>query len=225
MSQIQSFDNFQDFLSAPFHGEVNAMCWDRKLNGDFSEIIAKIELEENITEVTLKKLLKLQLSDQGKLAREILINDLQLLEAAGTSPQLNIIKYYERDDEFPFFPTDVYSFHTDRAPIPSATFLCTYFGATSEIISNSEVTPKILIPEIRDELKKLYNGKEDDFESFLIENFFDLHYQVNSNAKPISLGLGQIWKLAIDYPESPVLPCVHRAPIEKEGQPRLLLIC
>ena len=225
MSQIQSFDNFQDFLATPFHGEVNAMCWDRKLIGDFSEIVQKVELNDTITELNEKILRKLQLSESGQLAREILINDLLLLEAAGASPQLNIIRNYERDEELPFFPTDVYSFHIDRATIPSATFLCTYFGSTSEIIPNSEVTPKMLIPEIRAELKKLYDGEEEGFESFLIENFFDLHYQVNPNANPISLGVGQMWKLAIDYPESPVLPCIHRAPSEKKGEPRLLLIC
>ena len=147
------------------------------------------------------------------------------MEANGKSPVLNIIRNYERDEELPFFPTDVYSFHIDRATIPSATFLCTYFGSTSEIIPNSEVTPKMLIPEIRAELKKLYDGEEKGFESFLIDNFFDLHYQAKPNAYPISLGLGQMWKLAIDYPESPVLPCIHRAPSEKKGEPRLLLIC
>ena len=225
MSQIKSFDNFQDFLATPFHGEVNAMCWDRKLIGDFSEIVQKVELNDTITELNEKILRKLQLSESGQLAREILINDLLLLEAAGASPQLNIIRNYERDEELPFFPTDVYSFHIDRATIPSATFLCTYYGATSEIIPNSEAIQKILIPEIRLELKKLYDGEEKGFESFLIDNFFDLHYQVNPNAKPISLGLGQIWKLAIDYPESPVLPCIHRAPLEKNGELRLLLIC
>lgn len=225
MSQIKSFDNFQDFLATPFHGEVNAMCWDRKLIGDFSEIVQKVELNDTITELNEKILRKLQLSESGQLAREILINDLLLLEAAGASPQLNIIRNYERDEELPFFPTDVYSFHIDRATIPSATFLCTYYGATSEIIPNSEAIQKILIPEIRLELKKLYDGEEKGFESFLLDNFFDLHYQVNPNAKPISLGLGQIWKLAIDYPESPVLPCIHRAPLEKNGELRLLLIC
>jgi len=225
MSQIQSFDNFQDFLATPFHGEVNAICWDRKLIGDFSEIVQKVKLNDTITELNEKILRKLKLSESGQLAREILINDLLLLEAAGASPQLNIIRNYERDEELPFFPTDVYSFHIDRATIPSSTFLCTYFGSTSEIIPNSEVTPKMLIPEIRAELKKLYDGEEKGFESFLIDNFFDLHYQVNPYAKPISLGLGQMWKLAIDYPESLVLPCIHRAPLEKNGEPRLLLIC
>ena len=24
----------------------------------------------------------------------------------------------ERDDSYPFFPTDVYSFHVDRSPVP-----------------------------------------------------------------------------------------------------------
>ena len=135
-NQIQYFDNVSDLLSSPFQGEINAMCWDRKLTGDFSEIIDKIDLRENITELTVKTLRKLQLSEQGQLAREILINDFELLEANGKSPILNVIRNYERDELFPFFPTDVYSFHVDRATVSAATFLCTYFGATSEIIPN-----------------------------------------------------------------------------------------
>jgi hypothetical protein len=117
----------------------------------------------------------------------------------------------------------VYSYHVDRSPIPGDTILCTYYGEPSEILPNSEVTQKILIPEIRAELKKLYDGTEEGFEDFLIENFFDLHYQAKPEAQGISLGIGHIWRLAIDHPESKVLPCVHRAPIEKTK--RLLLIC
>lgn len=224
-NQIQYVANFQDLVSTPFQGEINAICWNRKLIGDFSEIVEKLESTKNITEVNEEKLLALDLSEQGQLARDILLSDLKLLEDHGASPQLNVIKWYERDEVLPFFSTDVYSYHVDRATVPADTFLCTYYGTTSEIIPNSQAIQKVLIPEIRVELKKLYSGKEEDFESFLIENFFDLHYQAKPNSRPFSLGVGQIWKLAIDHPESTVLPCLHRAPEEKEGQPRLLLIC
>ena len=136
-----------------------------------------------------------------------------------------MIKYYDKDDEHSFFPTDVYSFHVDRSPIPVDTFLCTYYGDSSEILPNSEAIKKVLIPEIRSELKKLCTGTDIDFESFLSDNFFDLHYLPKANANPISLGLGNLSRLAIDHPESLVPPCVHRAPREKSGKTRLLLIC
>lgn len=223
--QIQCVTNFQDLVSTPFHGKTNAICWTRKLTGDFSEIVEKVELIGNITEIEQEELLELQLSEQGQLAREILLNDLKLLKAHGASPVLNVIKYYDRDDSYPLFPTDVYSFHVDRSPIPTDTFLCTYFGESSEIVPNSQVQQKVLIPEIRAELKKIYHGADEGFESFLSEHFFDLHYQVKTNAVPINLGLGHIWRLAIDHPESLVPPCVHRAPKEKLGENRLLLIC
>ena len=42
-NQIQCVTNFQDLVSIPFHGKINAMCWTRKLIGDFSEIVKKIE--------------------------------------------------------------------------------------------------------------------------------------------------------------------------------------
>jgi len=221
--QIQQVTNFQDLVSIPFQGKTNAMCWTRNLIGDFSEIVEKMELNEDMATIDTEQLLELDLSKQGQLAREILLNDLNLLEAHGASPILNLIKCYNRDDFF--FPTDVYSFHVDRSTIPYDTFLCTYHGASSEILPNSQAQQKVLIPEIREELKKLYDGSEDGFESFLSEYFFDLHYQAKPNAQPISLGLGHLWRLAIDHPESQVPPCVHRAPLEKDGKKRLLLIC
>lgn len=222
-NQIQLVSSFQELISTSFHDEINAICWSRKLVGDFSEIVKKVELNGNMTELNEVQLNHLKLSKQGQLARQILLNDLKLLKAYGASPVINVIDHYERDDFF--FPTDVYSFHVDRSPLPTDTFLCTYHGASSEILPNSQGVQKILVPEIRAELKKLYSGSDKGFESFLSEHFFDLHYQANPNSTPISLGLGHIWKLAIDHPESTVLPCLHRAPKEIKGQNRLLMIC
>lgn len=224
-SQIHCVTNFQDLVSTPFSGEINAICWTRKLTGDFSEIVKKVTLSGNITAIEQEELQELQLSEQGQLAREILFNDLKLLKAHGASPILNVINYYDRDDTFPFLPTDVYSFHVDRSPIPTDTFLCTYYGEPSEILPNSQGKKKVLIPAIRDELKKLYHGADEGFESFLSEHFFDLHYQAKPEAHPISLGRGHLWRLAVDHPESKVPPCIHRAPEEKSGQHRLLMIC
>lgn len=222
---VQTVSNFNDLVSTPFEGEINAMCWKRSLQGDFSEIVKAVELHGNMIELETSQLRELQLSEQGMLARDILLNDLKLLKEHGASPMLNIIRNYDRDDSFPYFPTDVYSFHVDRSPIPSETFLCTYYGTASEIVPNEQATQKVLIPEIRAELKKFYGGTEASFESFLTENFFDLHYQVQPGAQILNLGIGHIWKLAIDHPNSKVLPCVHRAPLEKPGESRLLLIC
>ncbi|MDF3076227.1 MAG: hypothetical protein K0S09_116 [Sphingobacteriaceae bacterium] len=222
-TQILCVTNFQDLVSTPFNGDANAICWTRELLGNFSEIVEKVQLHENIAELEQDELRELQLSEQGQLAREILLNDFELLKAHGASPVLNVIKYYDRDDD-PFFPTDVYSFHVDRSPIPTATFLCTYYGEPSEIMPNSKAEKKVLIPAIRNELKKAYGGSDEGFESFLSEHFFDLHYQANPGARPISLGVGNLWRLAVDHPGGK-LPCIHRAPKEKAGEKRLLMIC
>ena len=223
-NQIHYVTNFQDLTSTPFNGVINAICWTRELIGDFSEIVKKVELTGNITVIEEEELCELQLSEQGQLARGILLNDLKALKAHGASPTLNVINHYDQDDTYPFFPTDVYSFHVDRSPIPTDTFLCTYYGESSEILPNSQGKKKVLIPEIRDELRKLYRGVDDGFESFLSEHFFDLHYQAEPDARLISLGLGNLWRLAVDHPESRVPPCLHRAPKERSGT-RLLLIC
>lgn len=224
-NQIHCVTNFENLVATPFNGKMNAICWARKLTGDFSEIVKKVALSGNITTIEQEELHELQLSEQGQLAREILLNDLKALKAHGASPILNVINYYDRDDTCSFLPTDVYSFHVDRSPIPTDTFLCTYYGEPSEILPNSQGKKKVLIPEIRDELKKLYHGADEGFESFLSEHSFDLHYQAKPDARPISLGLGHLWRLAVDHPESQVPPCIHRAPKEKSGENRLLMIC
>lgn len=224
-NQHKTVSTFEKLVSTSFQGEINALCWSRNLLGDFKEIIDKIELNSSIATVDEEQLLGLQLSEQGRLARETLLNDIASLKAIGAAPTLNLIKHYDRDDAYPFFPTDVYSFHVDRSPIPTNTYLCTYHGASSDILPNNQAIQKILIPEIRKELKTLYDGPDEGFESFLSDYFFDLHYQVKPHAVRINLGVGHLWRLAVDHPTSNVLPCIHRAPAEKDGETRLLLIC
>lgn len=224
-NQIQSVTTFNELVATPFVGNINAMCWVRKLLGDFSEIVEKIKPTENITSIEPDELLVLELSEQGNLARQTILTDWKLLKTHGAQPTLNIIKYYDRDDTHPLIPTDVYSFHVDRSAVPTDTFLCTYLGQASEILPHAQAEQKVLIPEIRQQLKKNYTGPDEDFETYLSEHFFDLHYQPKPHAQIINLGIGHLWRLAVDHPESIVPACVHRAPQEKDGQYRLLLIC
>lgn len=222
--QIGLVSTFPELVNTQFQGKMNALCWSRNLAGDFKEIINKLELIENITEISRDDLLALTLSEQGNLAREIILQDMQLLADFGASPSLNLLKHYERDDELDFISTDVYSFHVDRSPIATDTFLCTYYGAASDIVPNEQVEQKILIPEIREQLEALHEGTDAEFAGFLEEYYFDLHYQLKPDARPVNLGLGHLWRLAVDHPQQQVLPCVHRAPVE-HNELRLLLIC
>lgn len=223
--QIGIVATFSELINTDFIGERNALCWYRNLEGDFKELVSQLQLKENITVVTPNDLLALQLSEHGNSAREIILNDLQALTDFGAAPVLNLLKCYERDADFDFISTDVYSFHVDRSPIAIDTFLCTYHGAASDIIANKEAQQKVLIPEIRAQLQALHDGPLEEFEDFLKENYFDLHYQALPNATPINLGVGHLWRLAVDHPTQQVPPCIHRAPIEREGEYRLLLIC
>jgi hypothetical protein len=223
-NQISVVSTFSELVHSNFQDDMNAICWSRNLTGDFKEIVAKLHLKENITEVSIEDLLALRLSENGHLARENILKDMQLLTDFGASPSLNLLKSYERDDELDFISTDVYSFHVDRSPIGTDTFLCTYYGAASDILPNDQVEQKILIPEIREKLQALHEGTEAEFERFLEEYYFDLHYQPKAEAKPVNLGLGHLWRLAVDHPTQQVLPCVHRAPVENNVY-RLLLIC
>lgn len=224
-NQAMEVNSFHELMNTTFAGEVNALCWKRNLLGNFEELIQKSILTENITTLEPEDLLALQLSEQGNLARQTILRDWEQLTAHGAQPTLNIIKQYDEDDTPAVISTDVYSFHADRSPVPTSTFLCTYYGAPSELIPNAQAQQKIHIPEIREALKKEYQGSEETFEDYLREQFYDLHYQPKSDSTIISLGVGNLWRLAVEHPGSAVLPCIHRAPKEKKGEYRLLLIC
>jgi len=224
-NQVSIVSAFDELVNKRFEGGMNAICWHRDLVGDFKEIVDKLQLIENVTTISREELLTLPLTPKGILARETILNDLKLLADFGALPTLNLIKNYDRDEEFDFISTDVYSYHVDRSPIATDTFLCTYYGAASDILPNHQVEQKMLIPEIRQKLQNIFNGTKAEFDEFVKENFFDLHYQPKPNANPLNLGIGHLWKLAVDHPEQQALPCVHRAPIENDGEYRLLLIC
>lgn len=224
-NHVEVAATFSELVNTNFHGHRNAICWYRKLAGDFKEIVSKLKLRENITEVSHEDLMSLPLSENGDIARQIILKDLQLLNDLGASPSLNLIKNYERDEELDFISTDVYSYHVDRSPISTDTFLCTYYGPASDILPNEEAIQKITIPEIREKLQQLHDGPEDEFEEFLRDYYFDLHYQPKFNARPLNLESGHLWRLAVDHPNQAVLPCIHRAPVENKEDYRLLLIC
>jgi hypothetical protein len=223
--QILYVNNLYELINTSFKGTRNAICWKRELKGDFEEIVNKINANENLFEIEIQDLLDLELTSDGNIARTTLIEDLNFLKEQGLSPSLNIIQSYQKDENALVFPTDVYSFHVDRSPIETSTILCTYFGEASEILPNKEAIQKIQIPEIRLKFKEEYSLLDAELENFFKENYFDLHYQAIPNAHPINMQKGNIWRISVDFPHSPSLPCIHRAPYENIGQKRLLLIC
>ena len=103
--QIRIVTSFSELIQTDFEGTRNALCWYRNLEGDFKELVSKLQLKENITEVTPKDLLALQLSPQGNCAREIILKDLQELTDFGAAPVLNLLQCYERDTDFDFITT------------------------------------------------------------------------------------------------------------------------
>ena len=225
-NRVKVVNSFEELVTTPFEGGINALCWPRALRGDFREIVEKLGPSEGITPLDATRLNALLLSDAGRVARDILLEDQRLLRDRGLSPELNCIQSYPRDEDPAPVPIDVYSFHADSAPVEADTYLCTYHGAASEGLRNDEAQRRVDVPATRAELLSLFGGEDNDaFLEYLNENCYDLHYAPLPGARPFSFGLGNFWRIALDYPGSPVPPCVHRAPETVPGQPaRLLLI-
>ena len=225
-ARVKKVHSFSELVTARFEGGINALCWPRRLPGDFGDVVAQLGSGEGITPLEDSRLLGLSLSAAGKVAVEILLEDQRLLREHGLAPSLDCIYGYPPDEMPEIISTDVFSFHADSAMMEADTYLCTYHGPTSEGLRNEEARRHIDIPETRAELLHRFGGKDDDeFLGYLEENCFDLHYAPAPQAVPFSFGIGNLWRIAVDYPCSPVPPCIHRAPRTLAGEtPRLLLI-
>jgi hypothetical protein len=224
--RIKVVAGFEELVMTPMRDGINALCWPRTLPGDFGEIVEKLGVGKGITSIDEERLRALELSDEGRVAREILLQDQELLRARELQPSLDCINGYVNEIESELLRTDVQSWHVDSATVEADTYLCTYFGAASEGLCNEEAMRRVDLPELRAELLQLYGGEDDEgFREFLNENYLDLHYKPLPHALPFSFGLGHLWRIATEYPGSPVPPCIHRAPATQPGQPpRLLLI-
>jgi hypothetical protein len=224
--RIKTVQSFDELVTTAFEGGINALCWSRSLPGDFGEVVERLGVNEGITTLDDSRLGNLSLSAAGRAAVDALIEDQKLLRSLGLAPILDCIHGYPRDEEPETVATDVYSFHADSATVPADTYLCSYNETATEGLRNDEAQRRVDIPETRAELLKLFGGNDDDdFLQFLKENCYDLHYAPLPQARPLSFGLGNLWRIAVDYPGNPVPPFIHRAPETLPGRPpRLLLI-
>lgn len=231
--------DFAELTSTAFGGEVNALCWPRTLAGDFGEVVAALGAGEALVTLDEKRLRSLRLSEQGRVAAEALMADLELLRDHGLDPVLNCIHGYPADEPDAPVRTDVFSFHADSAPVQADTWLCTYHGSPSEAVANADAVRRIDDAKTRATLLRLYVETEGTrergpaieasaepvgFAEWLHEQCYDLHYALAPMARPFSFGHFNLWRIAVEYPGSPVPPCIHRAPDTVAGEPRLLLI-
>jgi hypothetical protein len=226
--RVRSVHSFAELTGTPFAAGVNALCWERTLPGDYGEVAAALGEGngEPIMALDSARLRALRLSPAGRTAVEQMLADWQLLRDHALDPALNCIYAYPCDEDPCVVATDVFSFHADSAPIEASTYLCTYYGPPSEGLCHEDSCRRIDLPETWEALLAAFGGGEGaGFREYLAEHCYDLHYAPKSGAQPFSFGLFNLWRIAIDYPDSPVPPCVHRAPLTQPGDsPRLLLI-
>lgn len=224
--RVQIVGSFDELIATPFAGNVNAMCWPRTLEGDFHEVIERLQAPAGMTTIEDDEVRALDLSPAGSIARETLLADQALLRDAGLDPILDVITEYPRDARGEPIAADVYSFHVDSAPVETATYLCTYAGPASEGLLNENAVRRIDVAETRAALLRRHGGADDEaFAAYLADECFDLHYAALPGARPYPFGLHNLWRIACAWPGSSVLPCIHRAPPQPPGSPpRLLLI-
>lgn len=217
--------SFEELRATRFADGINALYWERTLPGDYAEVIAKLGPGEGIVQLEDERIRALDLTPAGRLAAEAMLADQQLLRDHDLAPSLNCVYDCVRGPDAGTVPTDVTSFHVDSAPVEVDTWLCTYHGACSEGLRNEDALLKVEIPEIRAALLTEYGGTDDaGFAEFLHEHSYDSHYALKPGATPYPFGTFALWRIATRWPGSPVPPCIHRAPENHPGSPRLLLI-
>jgi hypothetical protein len=224
--RIKVVNSFDELLGTPFANGINALCWQRELEGDFAEVLRRLNPGKGITGLDAPSLLSLPLSAAGKTAVDAMLEDLRLLQRSNLDPVLECVDGYLRDDGPGPIHTDVYSFHADSATVQTDTFLCTYHGAASQGLRNDQAIRKIDVPHLRAALLAEFGGADDEsFREYLSECCYDLHYEAAENAEPFCFGVGNLWRIAVEYPGNPVPPCIHRAPAtQPEDAVRILMI-
>lgn len=223
--RIKIVSSFDELVNTPFADGVNALCWQRNVDGDFAAVTAAIAADDDIVTLDPDSLrdLRARLAPAGQQAVDAMLADYALLEGRGLDPCLDCIPAYPRAEVSDVLRTDVYSFHADRAPVMADTYLCTYIGASSEGLPNEQAMRHVDIPETRAMLQA--DCGAGDFDAYLHDHSYDLHYRAARDAQVYSFGIGNLWRIAIEYPDCPVPPCIHRAPEQRVGdQTRLLLI-
>lgn len=224
--RVRAVSSFAELVATPLTDGVNALCWPRTLPGDFAEVAARLARDAaGIHALDEDELRALPVSAAGQLAVEAMLADFRLLRDRQLDPVLNFINGSAHDEPDAIVATDVFSWHADRAPVPLDTWLCTYFGPTSEGLRNEDAARRVDDPATRAALLACYGGADDDgFREFLAEHSYDLHYAAAPGAQPFSFGHFNLWRIAVEFPGNPVPPCIHRAPETGPGEVRLLLI-
>jgi hypothetical protein len=225
VDQVRCVSSFDELISTPFRGSINALCWPRQLEGDFHEVTQALQVPRGISHLQPEQLQQLSLSPEGQLAIRVMLADLARLETAGLEPVLDCINDYLADEDPSLLRTDVCSWHVDSATGPADTYLCTYHGASSEAVLNADAVRHVDIPETRRRLLADYGGEDDaDFQTYLEDHFYSLHYSLQPQARGFHFGIGHLWRISLQHPGATVPPCIHRAPDPIPGQKRLLLI-
>jgi len=224
--RVRRVGSFEELVSTRFADGVNALCWERTLPGDFGEVVNALAAGPGITALEEEQLLGLCLSEAGRVAVGVMLEDQRRLRAMDLAPELNCVNGCRRDESDGPVHTDVFSFHADSATVEADTYLCTYHGRSSEGLSNEEAVRRVDIPETRAELLRLFGGRDDEaFVEHLNEECYDLHYAPLPGARVFRFGVGNLWRIEVEHPGCAVPPCIHRAPETQPGDPgRLLLI-
>ncbi len=223
--RIQTVDSWEAFVATPLAGDCNGICWRRELDGDFEEVARLASHGDGVQTVGEALLRSGSLSVQGQRAAQTMLEDLGRLRGLGHEPGIECVERYPKDTD-EIASTDVYSFHVDSATVPTETFLCTYAGRSSEGLRLDQAQRIVDVPETRAGLLERFGeGDGESFAAYLRESHLDLHYAPLPGARPFSFGVGNLWRLAVQHPASPVPAFIHRAPADgAELVTRLLLI-
>ena len=66
--RILRVNNFQELVTTRFANGVNALCWERRLEGDFGEVVERLGPGEAIATIDDARLLALPVSAAGRVA-------------------------------------------------------------------------------------------------------------------------------------------------------------
>lgn len=97
--RVVTVTSFEAVIAIPFLDGVNAVCWQRSVQGDFDEVVRQLAISDDITSIDEARLMSLDVSKAGREALDLLLDDQRLLRAVSHEPSLDCVRRYQRDHD------------------------------------------------------------------------------------------------------------------------------
>ncbi len=230
-------DNQADMLSRKFGSHANVILHTRELKGDFNEVVAVCHKlfagkNQHLTQKDVTEALTPHLSDAGRQATGIIIEDLKAMTSAGCKDaRLRVVYGYEDHNENAPMEDNEHHFHIDGGDMTRGRILAPYTDPASEGLTPEDAIACLSLEKYTELFKQAWkkSAPDESLESYIrgMKMIYGGYYEPAAGKEPFAFRAGDIWRQAVMQMKQAGGPpaFVHRGSKPKDAStPRLLSV-